>query len=79
MRALKHGLPMVVVPGLGGDQPVNAASAEAWGVTSIPRDTLLERLVAADPGTEMIGHDLALLWQMIAIDRRNRIPESDFQ
>jgi len=32
MRALKHGLPMVVVPGLGGDQPVNAAAAEAWGV-----------------------------------------------
>ena len=32
MRALKHGLPMVVVPGLGGDQPINAAAVESWGV-----------------------------------------------
>jgi UDP:flavonoid glycosyltransferase YjiC (YdhE family) len=38
MRALKHGLPMVIVPGLGGDQPINAAAAEAWGVgRSLPR------------------------------------------
>jgi UDP:flavonoid glycosyltransferase YjiC (YdhE family) len=32
MRALKKGLPMVIVPGLGGDQPVNAAAAEDWKV-----------------------------------------------
>lgn len=32
MRALKNGVPMVVVPGLGGDQPINAAAAESWGV-----------------------------------------------
>ena len=32
MRALKNGLPVVVIPGMGGDQPVNAAAAEAWGV-----------------------------------------------
>jgi MGT family glycosyltransferase len=32
MRALKYGLPMVVIPGLGGDQPVNAATAEDWGI-----------------------------------------------
>lgn len=39
MRALKHGLPMVIVPGLGGDQPVNAATAEAWGVgRALPGD-----------------------------------------
>jgi UDP:flavonoid glycosyltransferase YjiC (YdhE family) len=39
MRALKHGLPLVVVPGLGGDQPVNAAAAEAWGVgRALPGD-----------------------------------------
>ncbi len=38
MRALKHGLPVVVVPGLAGDQPINAAAAEAWGVgRSLPR------------------------------------------
>jgi MGT family glycosyltransferase len=32
MRALKYGLPMVIVPGLGGDQPINAAAAEDWKV-----------------------------------------------
>jgi MGT family glycosyltransferase len=32
MRALKNGLPMIVIPGLGGDQPINAAAAEEWGV-----------------------------------------------
>lgn len=32
MRALTYGLPMVVIPGLGGDQPINAAAAQAWGV-----------------------------------------------
>lgn len=38
MRALSHGLPVVVVPGLGGDQPINAAAVEAWGVgRSLPR------------------------------------------
>jgi UDP:flavonoid glycosyltransferase YjiC (YdhE family) len=40
MRALKNGLPMVVVPGLGGDQPINAAAAEAWGVgRALPPDS----------------------------------------
>ena len=32
MRALTYALPMVVIPGLASDQPVNAASIEAWGV-----------------------------------------------
>jgi UDP:flavonoid glycosyltransferase YjiC (YdhE family) len=32
MRALKNGLPMVLVPGLGGDQSINAAAAENWKV-----------------------------------------------
>jgi MGT family glycosyltransferase len=31
MRALRNGLPMVVIPGSGGDQPDNAAAVEAWG------------------------------------------------
>jgi MGT family glycosyltransferase len=31
MRALRSGLPMVVIPGSGGDQPDNAAAVEAWG------------------------------------------------
>jgi len=32
MRALRNGLPVVVIPGMGGDQPANAAAAQAWGV-----------------------------------------------
>jgi UDP:flavonoid glycosyltransferase YjiC (YdhE family) len=32
LRALTYGLPMVVIPGLGGDQPVNAKAVEDWGV-----------------------------------------------
>lgn len=45
MRALKNGLPMVVIPGLGGDQPVNAATAEAWGVgRALPGDADAETM-----------------------------------
>jgi UDP:flavonoid glycosyltransferase YjiC (YdhE family) len=48
MRALKNGLPMVVIPGLGGDQPVNAAAAEAWGVgRALPADAASEAIKAA--------------------------------
>jgi UDP:flavonoid glycosyltransferase YjiC (YdhE family) len=45
MRALKNGLPVVVIPGSGGDQPVNAASAEAWGVgRALPGDADAETM-----------------------------------
>jgi len=48
MRALKNGLPMVVIPGLGGDQPVNAAAAEAWGIgRALPGDATSEMMCAA--------------------------------
>ncbi|HEY7248528.1 MAG TPA: nucleotide disphospho-sugar-binding domain-containing protein [Xanthobacteraceae bacterium] len=48
MRALKNGLPMVVIPGLGGDQPINAAAAEAWGVgRALPGDVTSESMRAA--------------------------------
>jgi len=40
MRALRNGLPMVVIPGMGGDQPINAEAAEAWGVgRALPSDS----------------------------------------
>ncbi|HLH93002.1 MAG TPA: nucleotide disphospho-sugar-binding domain-containing protein [Xanthobacteraceae bacterium] len=45
MRALTHGLPMVVVPGLGGDQPINAAAVEDWKVG---------RALPADAGADMM-------------------------
>jgi UDP:flavonoid glycosyltransferase YjiC (YdhE family) len=45
MRALKHGLPMVVIPGLGGDQPINGAAAEEWGVgRALPPDATAEAM-----------------------------------
>jgi hypothetical protein len=31
------------------------------------------------PGLSLLEAELALLWQILAIDRRNWIPESDFQ
>jgi MGT family glycosyltransferase len=31
MRTLRHGVPMVVIPGLAGDQPYVAAAVEEWG------------------------------------------------
>src|ERR1051325_814860 len=54
MRALRYGLPMVVVPGLGGDQPVNAAAAEDWKVgRALPGDA------GADMMREAVAHVLA--------------------
>jgi UDP:flavonoid glycosyltransferase YjiC (YdhE family) len=32
MRALAHGLPLVVIPGMAHDQAPNAAAAQGWGV-----------------------------------------------
>ena len=31
MRALRHGVPMVIIPGLAGDQPFVAAAVQEWG------------------------------------------------
>jgi len=31
MRTLRHGVPMVIIPGLAGDQPYVAAAVEEWG------------------------------------------------
>ena len=43
MRALKNGLSVVVVAGLGADQPINAAAAEDWRVgRAIPNDATAE-------------------------------------
>ena len=48
MRALKNGLPMVVIPGLAADQPVNAVAAQAWGVgRALPADAGAEAMRAA--------------------------------
>jgi len=48
MRALKNGLPMVVIPGMAHDQPINAAAAQAWGVgRALPGDASAEMMRAA--------------------------------
>ena len=45
MRVLKNGLPMIIVPGLGGDQPINAAAAEDWKVgCALPGDATTEMM-----------------------------------
>lgn len=39
MRALRHGVPMVVIPGLAHDQAPNAATVEDWGAgRALPGD-----------------------------------------
>jgi UDP:flavonoid glycosyltransferase YjiC (YdhE family) len=45
MRALKNGLPMIIVPGLGGDQPINASAAEDWKIgRALPGDATAEMI-----------------------------------
>lgn len=48
MRALKHGVPMVVIPGVAGDQPYVAAAVEEWGAgIALPADADAARIRAA--------------------------------
>lgn len=48
MRALRHGVPMVVIPGLAGDQPFVAAAVDEWGVgRALPGDAGVEAIRAA--------------------------------
>ncbi len=45
MRALTHGLPMVLIPGMAHDQAPNAAAAQQWGVgRSLPADASAETM-----------------------------------
>jgi MGT family glycosyltransferase len=70
MRALRQGLPMVIVPGMAHDQAPNAMAAQGWGVgRALPRDANAEamreamREVLADPtyreNVLAISHELA--------------------
>jgi UDP:flavonoid glycosyltransferase YjiC (YdhE family) len=48
MRALLHGVPMVVIPGLAGDQPFVAAAVAEWGAgRALPGDADAETMRAA--------------------------------
>jgi UDP:flavonoid glycosyltransferase YjiC (YdhE family) len=48
MRALRHGVPMVVIPGLAGDQPYVAAAVQEFGAgLALPGDASVEAIRAA--------------------------------
>ena len=48
MRALRHGVPMVVIPGPAGDQPYVAAAVQEWGAgVALPGDATVEAIRAA--------------------------------
>jgi UDP:flavonoid glycosyltransferase YjiC (YdhE family) len=48
MRALRHGVPMVIIPGLAGDQPYVAAAVQEWGAgRALPGDAGTEAIRAA--------------------------------
>lgn len=48
MRALRHGVPMVIIPGLAGDQPYVAAAVQEWGAgRALPGDASAEAMGAA--------------------------------
>jgi MGT family glycosyltransferase len=45
MRALRHGLPMALIPGLAHDQAPNAAAVERWGAgRALPGDASVEAI-----------------------------------
>jgi MGT family glycosyltransferase len=48
MRAMRHGVPMVVIPGLAGDQPFVAAAVQEWGAgRALPGDADSDAMRAA--------------------------------
>ncbi len=48
MRALRHGVPMVVIPGLAGDQPYVAAAVAEWGAgQALSGDAAMEAIRTA--------------------------------
>lgn len=48
MRSLRHGVPMVVIPGLAGDQPFVAATVQEWGTgRALPGDAGADAIAEA--------------------------------
>ena len=48
MRSLRHGVPMVVIPGLAGDQPFVAAAVQELGAgLALPGDADVDAIRAA--------------------------------
>jgi UDP:flavonoid glycosyltransferase YjiC (YdhE family) len=66
MHALAQGLPMVIIPGMAVDQPINAAAIEAWGVgRALPGDATAHMMrsavqeVLAAPSLRATARELA--------------------
>ncbi len=54
MRALRNGVPMVVIPGLAGDQPFVAAAVDEWGAgRALPGDAGVDAIRSA--AREVLG------------------------
>jgi UDP:flavonoid glycosyltransferase YjiC (YdhE family) len=48
MRTLRHGVPMVIIPGIAGDQPFVAAAVAEWGCgRALPGDASADAIRAA--------------------------------
>jgi MGT family glycosyltransferase len=48
MRSLRHGVPMILMPGLAHDQPVVAAAVQEWGAgRALPGDADVDTIKAA--------------------------------
>lgn len=48
MRSLRHGVPMIVIPGLAHDQPCIAETVQEWGVgRALPGDATVEAIRSA--------------------------------
>jgi UDP:flavonoid glycosyltransferase YjiC (YdhE family) len=48
MRSLRHGVPMIIMPGLAADQPFIAAQMQEWGVgRALPGDADVQSIRAA--------------------------------
>jgi MGT family glycosyltransferase len=48
MRSLRHGVPMIVIPGLAHDQPCIAEAVQEWGVgRALPGDATVEAIRSA--------------------------------
>jgi UDP:flavonoid glycosyltransferase YjiC (YdhE family) len=68
--AMRHGVPMVVVPGLAGDQPFVAAAVQEWDAGVAPPAAAARMRAAAE---QVLSTPSATKWRASA---RRRSPAS---
>jgi UDP:flavonoid glycosyltransferase YjiC (YdhE family) len=66
MRALRHGVPMILIPGLAGDQPFVAAAIQEFGAgLALPGDAGVEAIheaahrILSTPSFKQNAHERA--------------------